>query len=500
MKKKVILPLVLSSMLVLNVASAAGFQDIKNHWAKDAIGWAVNQGIVKGYADGTFKPDHTVTEAEFLVMLIRLFPNSKAEVDPLTAPGPSWADPYYAEAKTYNIPVNGGNDRDRPITRGLVARWIAGANGMNYDTKGAIAYLFDQGLSKGRTGMTYQGYDAGGVLTRAEAVVFLENTQEKAPSSSLMVRPASAEVNPDESKYQDPAPTGNAILGLSIGDSADTLESVLGQPARKDASVFGSEWWVYNQDPQNYTQVEVKNGTVVGIYSNNSSWAFKGIHTGSSAEDVKNALGYAASVSIPYGNAAFMLKNDDNDKLLFLIHQQPVIVYIDKFTRKVASFRFISVSGLLRGQFYNASYRYTKTDPALSLKMPEVTPEMNAANEKEIFDITNSYRLKNGLSGLTWNEAAAGIARAHDIDMRDNHYFDHKSPTTGLDPFQRMDQAGIEFTVAAENIAEGQADAADVTEGWMDSEGHRKNILTGALQTLGVGAVDNYYTQDFVTP
>jgi hypothetical protein len=179
MMKKVILSLVVSSMFAFNVASAASFRDVQNHWGKDAIQWAVDKGIVKGYSDGTFKPDHTVTEAEFLVMLIRLFPNSKAEVDQLTFPTQSWSGPYYEEAKKFNIPVNGGSLRDLPITRGLVAQLIAGAYGKNYDTKGAIAYLFEQGLSKGRTAMTYKGYDASGFLTRAEAVVFLEKMEQK---------------------------------------------------------------------------------------------------------------------------------------------------------------------------------------------------------------------------------------------------------------------------------------------------------------------------------
>jgi uncharacterized protein YkwD len=316
----------------------------------------------------------------------------------------------------------------------------------------------------------------------------------------MMSRPTSLETNPDERKYYDPALPSNTILGLSIGNSVTTLESVLGQPARKDPSVFDSEWWVYNEDPKNYTQVEIKDGVVVGIYSNDSRWSLKGIHTGSSTDDVKNTLGYSVNVSLPYKNATFTLNNNDNDKLLFLVDHQPVILYMDKFTGKVASIRVTPVNDLLRGSFYSGSVSYTGADPTTNLKIHAVTPDMNSTNEKEIFDITNSYRLKNGLTALRWNEALALIARSHDRDMEEHNFFDHKSPTTGLDPFQRMAKAGIEFSVAAENIAEGQVDAVDVTEGWMDSKGHRKNILNGELKTMGVGSVGDFYTQDFVTP
>jgi uncharacterized protein YkwD len=83
--------------------------------------------------------------------------------------------------------------------------------------------------------------------------------------------------------------------------------------------------------------------------------------------------------------------------------------------------------------------------------------------------------------------------------MRDRHFFDHTNPD-GLDPFQRAARAGI-TTMRAENIAYGQATPAAVMTAWMNSPGHRANILDCTLTTLGVGVTNGtggpWWTQDF---
>lgn len=88
--------------------------------------------------------------------------------------------------------------------------------------------------------------------------------------------------------------------------------------------------------------------------------------------------------------------------------------------------------------------------------------------------------------------------------MIDNHYFSHQSPTYGS-PFDMMKQFGISFTAAGENIAYGQPTAQAVMDAWMNSPGHRANILNSSYTQIGVGAVaDNngtiYWTQDFIRP
>lgn len=77
----------------------APFSDMKSHWAKDSVTWAVNKNIVHGYVDGTFKPNQLVTEAEFLSMFLHSY---KPE---LQNGSTNWAEPYYALAESLNYPV-----------------------------------------------------------------------------------------------------------------------------------------------------------------------------------------------------------------------------------------------------------------------------------------------------------------------------------------------------------------------------------------------------------
>ena len=83
--------------------------------------------------------------------------------------------------------------------------------------------------------------------------------------------------------------------------------------------------------------------------------------------------------------------------------------------------------------------------------------------------------------------------------MRDLRYFAHQSPTYGS-PFDMMKAFGISFRYAGENIAYGYKTPAEVVRGWMNSEGHRANILNASFKEIGVGysADGNYWTQQFI--
>jgi uncharacterized YkwD family protein len=99
------------------------------------------------------------------------------------------------------------------------------------------------------------------------------------------------------------------------------------------------------------------------------------------------------------------------------------------------------------------------------------------------------------------NEKVREIAREKSRDMSVNRYFSHTSPTYGS-PFDMMKQFGVSYSRAAENIAYGYSTPEAVMNGWMNSPGHRANILNGALTQIGVGyyAPGHYWTQMFITP
>ena len=91
------------------------------------------------------------------------------------------------------------------------------------------------------------------------------------------------------------------------------------------------------------------------------------------------------------------------------------------------------------------------------------------------------------------------MARYKSQDMKDNKYFSHTSPVYGS-PFDMMKNFGINYRTAAENIAKGQATPQAVVNAWMNSSGHRANILNPSFTKIGVGYVKsgNYWTQMFI--
>jgi uncharacterized YkwD family protein len=122
----------------------------------------------------------------------------------------------------------------------------------------------------------------------------------------------------------------------------------------------------------------------------------------------------------------------------------------------------------------------------------------------QVVDLTNQQRAANGCGALKVNATLAQVAQAHSADMAANNYFSHDSQN-GQSPFDRMTAAGYHFSAAAENIAAGQRTPSDVVTAWMNSEGHRANILNCTYTEIGVGyatggSYGTYWTQDFGKP
>ena len=115
-----------------------------------------------------------------------------------------------------------------------------------------------------------------------------------------------------------------------------------------------------------------------------------------------------------------------------------------------------------------------------------------------ILEIVNDYRAQYGLPALKLDETLCTVAQVKAQDMHDNGYFSHTSPTYGS-PYDLMDLYGVRWTSAAENIACGQSTVQAVMTAWMNSEGHRANILNESYTKLGVGYVadGNYWVQEF---
>jgi uncharacterized protein YkwD len=131
----------------------------------------------------------------------------------------------------------------------------------------------------------------------------------------------------------------------------------------------------------------------------------------------------------------------------------------------------------------------------------KATAPGNASYEDQVVTLVNQERAKAGCGALTVDARLANAARAHSQDMATRDYFDHNTPE-GVDPGKRITNAGYNWQAWGENIAMGQPDPASVMQAWMNSPGHRANILNCNFKNIGVGLAYNtkhqpYWTQDF---
>ena len=119
--------------------------------------------------------------------------------------------------------------------------------------------------------------------------------------------------------------------------------------------------------------------------------------------------------------------------------------------------------------------------------------------EQQVVELTNNERAKQGLQPLKVDWELSRVAREKSRDMANNGYFAHNSPTYGS-PFDMMRSYGISYRTAGENIAKGQRTPQEVVNAWMNSSGHRANILNGNFTHIGVGFVEqgNHWTQQFI--
>jgi uncharacterized YkwD family protein/spore coat assembly protein SafA len=135
--------------------------------------------------------------------------------------------------------------------------------------------------------------------------------------------------------------------------------------------------------------------------------------------------------------------------------------------------------------------------PNQKINIPNIDATKNT--EQQVLDIVNRERQAQGLQPLQMDWELQRVARVKACDMAQKNYFSHTSPTYGS-PFDMMKQFGVSYRTAGENIAKGQRTPSEVMQSWMNSSGHRANILKGDFTHIGVGYCQqgNHWVQMFI--
>lgn len=309
-----------------------------------------------------------------------------------------------------------------------------------------IASVNKKGVVTGKKkGTTYIYAKVGGKTLRCKITVKAKTTSSSTSASTSIV------VNG---------------TSLKLGDSVSTLKTKFGEPARIDKSIYSFDYYIYNnQDYKHFFMVGVQNNKVVAFYSDTATFQVGQLNPSCSISKVNSIL--KTSISSTETEAS-VTSNGLNYHLFF-----------DQLGNK-------NLVGVLVS--------------SVPLTQKTRTSTILAAEEKEIFDLCNSARVREGLSPFTWSDKAATASRNHSVDMMKNNYFSHTSPS-GSTPATRMTNAGISWRSVGENIIAGYKDGISANNGWLNSSGHRSNMF-GNFTYLGVGGATGgsygiYFTEGF---
>ena len=249
---------------------------------------------------------------------------------------------------------------------------------------------------------------------------------------------------------------------VSIGDYQESIISKFGTPGYT-ISDGNATLLVYNSDMKDFFYFGISDGKVVEIFSNGTTFEYRGIKSGSNADETN--FGYRADV----GENATVYTDGQG------------VAQIGWFNSKISYIRIVSKNSAL---IYKMSSTTIYNDKVLLL------------------DIINAERIKNGYSALTINSQVANIASQYARSMTISRNYSYYN-VEGEGPFERLSKNRVNYIMASENIAISETPAEAFIE-WMNKAGSRVNIMSDYMDTIGIGMSDNgnnggvYIVMDFV--
>ncbi len=504
LRSKHILSIILAITLItatstLNTTSfAAAFSDVNGHWAETYIDTIKPLGVINGYNDGTFRPNNAVTRIQFISITV----NALGKATRIASPKEYWGTPYVEAALELGLITESefGDltiaSLDKKISREEMASVVVNA----FYSTGAT--LSQQSLDMASKSLKDFGSVSTDYYKQAVAAVALDiisgytdatfgplknasRAEAAAVSHKLLVKLGVLEAITQTPNA--PQTASYSINGIKIGDSYDAVIKSSGTPLREDSSEYGFKWLIYHKQYRDYYQVGIQNGKVVALYTaSNLFTSANGLKMGQTKAQVDALLGKPMNGIIKTNSEYLQYNNAET--ATYLNQNAYVTGYFD------------TANG---GKLYGVKLVDYVVEQAFKSQYGTASEALKVSLEKELFDLLNVYRVSFDKPILKWNENLANTARKHSKDMSVRNFFSHTNPS-GYDPFERIIADGLNFTLAAENIAAGYTNAFSTHNGWVNSPGHRVNLLRD-INEVGIGVylggnLSNYYTQDFLTP
>ncbi|WP_052474766.1 CAP domain-containing protein [Jeotgalibacillus soli] len=286
-------------------------------------------------------------------------------------------------------------------------------------------------------------------------------------------------------------------LSVYIGKDINAYTEQWGEPDRVDAGDYYLDWWIYNRGAEGYMQIGVTNGIIRSVYVMGEGVDVSPYYIGQPIDEIYRFTMINSEVVVESEDGIYQFELSEEDlhtRLLIPFGEVYAQLYIDQYTGKILGVQFLDIETLINQRPYELAYRGD---------LPEVTiaeqeqQQIDAAYERQIFDMSNIIRLNEGLAPLEWEERIAVIARSHSQKMQEDVFYSRESSTDAA-LADRLDETMLTYEIAGENIASNYTDAFAVVHAWINSEKHRATMLSDDFTQMGVGVISDYYTQIFI--
>ena len=428
--------------------AAAAFDDVlPGMTCHEAVTALAAREIISGYPDGTFAPDAYITRTEAAVIVTRTNGTySESEAAGMTSTyndvdDDFWGMPYIMLATRDGILAGMGNGDYAPSENVTYFQIVK----MAVCTAGLAEEVETRADRHWALGYLDTAVDHG--LIGSEAYYAM---RDGSMGNMKATRANVAIIMYQTLKYMEVSSLDRfEVAGRSYTLGMDAI--LLGEPEEVLDSVYGFDWYVYGTDTyEDFFAAGVEDGKIVSLVGAGESFAFRGMTFGSARMDVDTTH-------------RLQVLTDKNDGDI--------------------------VCGLMLSE-HTMSWK-TGGETALS------------GESRLIFHLTNAFRTAHGKKALHWSDKAAAAARAHSADMASRDYFSHDSPE-GENSVSRMEAHGVtDWRAVGENVNAGYTDAFLAYGGWVNSAGHRENMLND-FEYLGVGGGYDtgstygvYFTEDF---
>lgn len=303
----------------------------------------------------------------------------------------------------------------------------------------------------------------------------------------------------DNGQFQNMQLENTEGLFQLIGQDTKQLIEMLGEPNRIDLSLYGYDWWIYNDDYKNYVQVGIEQDKVITFFTIGEKLNIKPFYIGQPIGEIYSSYFIPTLLEFNHQGQEYHFELSEED-----INVHPIIqtgdvfvqLYMDKFTGTLSSIRVMDVSTLLRIKPF--AYRGEYIEEFQQIRSNVDQSSLQNSIKLQMFDLTNIYRKRFKVQPLQWNEELSEGAYSRSIELVEIDKNTHDQQMEQGEFIETDDdQQLFLFSLEGENIAVHNLDAPFIVEGWFNSIVHRENMLNKDFKETGIGIYQNYFVQKF---